>query len=73
MTLREFVEEQRIQKSMHLLVSTDLTLSEIAYECGFSSQAYFSYVFKQKMTLTPREYASKVYLGGTHAFVNEDN
>lgn len=55
-TLREFVEEQRIRKAANLLVSTDLTLSDIALECGFSSQSYFSYVFKRKMKLTPREY-----------------
>ena len=55
-TLREFVEEQRIRKAANLLISTDLTLSEIALECGFSSQSYFSYVFKRKMKMTPREY-----------------
>jgi AraC-like DNA-binding protein len=58
--LREFVEEQRLQKAINLLISTDMTLSEIAYECGFSSQSYFSSVFKQKMKITPREYAKKI-------------
>ena len=61
-TLREFVEEQRIQKAIHLLTSTDLTLSDIAYECGFSSQSYFSFAFKQKMKLPPREYAKRIQL-----------
>ncbi len=60
-TLHEYVEEQRIRKSANLLVTTDLTLAEIAYKCGFSSQSYFSYAFKRKMHLTPREYAKEVY------------
>ena len=60
-TLREYVEEQRIQKSIQLLLSTSLTLSEIAYECGFSSQSYFSYAFKRKMKVPPREYAVGLY------------
>ncbi len=60
-TLREYVEEQRIQKAINLLVIADMTLSEIAYECGFSSQSYFSYAFKKKMNVTPREYAKEVY------------
>ena len=60
-TLREFVEEQRIERAIHLLVNTDLTLSDIAYECGFSSQSYFSYAFKKKMKIPPREYAKKIY------------
>ncbi len=61
MTLREYVEDRRIRKAVNLLVETDLTLSEIAYECGFSSQSYFSYAFKKKMNLTPREYAKEIY------------
>ena len=60
-TLHEYVEEQRIKKAAGLLVSTDLTLTEISYECGFSSQSYFSYAFKRKMKMTPREYAKEVY------------
>ena len=40
-TLHEYVEEQRIRKASNLLVTTDWTLTEISYECGFSSQSYF--------------------------------
>ena len=60
-TLREYVEEQRIKKAAGLLVSTDLTLTDISYECGFSSQSYFSYAFKRKMKMTPREYVKEIY------------
>ena len=59
-TLRTFVEEQRLGKAIRLLTATDLTLSEIAYECGFASQAYFSYAFKKKMKAPPREYAERL-------------
>ena len=59
-TLHRYVEEQRIRRSINLLVSTDKTLSEIAYECGFSSQSYFSYAFKKNMGLTPRAYTKKI-------------
>ena len=60
MTLREYVEEQRIKRAASLLVDSDYTLSGIAYECGFSSQAYFSYAFKRRMGRTPRKYASEM-------------
>lgn len=60
-TLHEYVEEQRIKKAINLLVSTDLSLTSIAYECGFSSQSYFSFVFKRKMDVTPRDYVKSVY------------
>ena len=61
-TLHEYVEEQRIKKSTNLLISTNMTLAQIAYECGFSSQSYFSYAFKKKNGSTPREYAKKIQL-----------
>ena len=60
-TLRAYVEEQRVKKAANLLVTTDDTLAEIAYDCGFSSQSYFSYAFKRKTHKTPREYAKGVF------------
>lgn len=60
-TLHRYVEEKRIKKASELLVETDGTLTEIAYECGFSSQAYFSYIFKKRTGFTPRDYARNVY------------
>ena len=59
-TLRIYIEERKIEKSISLLRITDKTLTEIAYECGFSSQSYYSYVFKRKTGLTPREYVKKL-------------
>ena len=61
MTLREYVEDQRLRKATHLLQTTDDSLTKIAMECGFSSQSYFSYVFKRKMNMTPREYVRDMY------------
>ncbi len=61
-TLHDYIEEQRIKKSVGLLTSTDMTLTEIAYECGFSSQSYFSYAFKRRMNLAPREFAKEIQL-----------
>ena len=58
-TLRKYVEEKRIKKSISLILTTDMTLTEIAFLCGFSSQSYFSYAFKRKMGCTPREYMKK--------------
>ena len=60
-TLHEYVEEQRIKKSAGLLVSTDLHLTDISNECGFSSQSYFSFAFKRRMGMTPREYEKEIY------------
>lgn len=60
-TLREYVEEQRIKRAINLLIATNKSLTQIAMECGFSSQSYFSYAFKRKMKKTPREYVKEIY------------
>ncbi|MBQ4631137.1 MAG: helix-turn-helix transcriptional regulator [Clostridia bacterium] len=60
-TLRQYVEEQRIKRATELLLTTNYNLTEIAYECGFSSQSYFSFVFKRKIKKTPREYVTELY------------
>ena len=61
--LHSYIEDRRIKKAEELLLSTDMTLSEIAYECGFSSQSYFNYIFKRKKGLTPRDYTKGVLEG----------
>jgi AraC-like DNA-binding protein len=37
-------------------MNEDLTISEVAYKVGFSTQAYFSTVFKSKFSVTPTEF-----------------
>lgn len=60
-TLRAYVEERRIRRAAGLLVSTDRNLAQIAQDCGFSSQSYFSFVFRRTMNETPREYALRMH------------
>ncbi len=60
-TPRLFVEERRIKKSIDLLLTTDRSLSEIAYECGFSSQSYFCYAFKRHTGTSPQKYAQTFF------------
>ena len=60
-TLHDYVEEQRLKKAVTLMLTTNYSLTQIAYECGFSSQSYFSYVFKRRMKKTPREYVKEIH------------
>lgn len=55
-TLHTYIEDKRIERSISLMLTTDMPLAQIAYSCGFSSQSYYSYVFKRKMHTTPRQY-----------------
>jgi len=46
----------RLDKARQLLARSDLTLAEIALECGFSDQSYFTKVFRRHTRQTPRQY-----------------
>jgi len=54
-TITDYITYVRICEAIELLKS-DIPLSEIAYKVGFSSQSYFSKVFKKYMFYTPLEY-----------------
>ena len=43
----------RLQKSMELLQNTQMTISEIAYETGFSDPFYFSRTFSEAFGVSP--------------------
>ncbi|WP_281215382.1 AraC family transcriptional regulator [Bacillus altitudinis] len=51
-----YVNEYRIQQSLILLQKTDLNITEIAYQVGFSSTSYFINIFKRVKNTTPLSY-----------------
>ena len=55
-TPQDYLMEERLRHAKWLLIRTDKTLSEIAYECGFSSQSHLCARFKSSMLCTPGEY-----------------
>lgn len=54
--INEYILEVRMQKAKYLLLNEDLSIAEISYKVGFSSQAYFSTVFKSKFSVTPKAF-----------------
>lgn len=51
--------EFRIEKAKGLLVQTELTVTEIARECGYSSYNYFVRQFRASEGISPSEYRDK--------------
>lgn len=60
-TPHDYVLEKRIKKAEGLLMAANMSISQVAYESGFSSQSYFTYAFKKHKGVSPREYVKKVY------------
>lgn len=53
----------RIERARYLVTSSDSTLSEICYECGFGSERTFLRQFKSIMGFSPSEYRKRFFVG----------
>ncbi|MBX2928583.1 MAG: response regulator [Saprospiraceae bacterium] len=51
-----YIRSVRLQKALQLLQTTDLNISEVAYEVGFTSPAYFSRAFSEEFGRPPSGY-----------------
>jgi len=56
LNINDYILSVRMQRAKYLLLNEDLTIAEISYRVGFSSQAYFSTVFKSKFGVTPKAF-----------------
>jgi len=54
--LSGYVNRQRVEKASRMLLETDLTLSEIAANCCFQDQSWFSKIFKSFTGISPGKY-----------------
>ncbi|SFB96626.1 AraC-type DNA-binding protein [Flexibacter flexilis DSM 6793] len=56
LTAQQHIHEKLIEKSKELLTTTNLSVSEIAYQLGFEFPQSFNKLFKKKTGLTPVTY-----------------
>ena len=55
----DFANSYRLEKSCQQLRDTDLSITEIAMNCGFSHSSYFTKLFARKFGCTPGQYRKK--------------
>ena len=54
-----YIREYRLHISIELLRNQELTVSEVAYSCGFSSPSYFNTCFRKHFGFPPGEASQK--------------
>ena len=52
----DFIRAIRMKRAAQLLGKTQMTISEVAYEVGFSNPKYFTKFFKKEFSMLPSEY-----------------
>jgi len=55
----KYVIQQRVEKAKNLIQNSQLSLADIAYKCGFSSQSQMTQHFRRCVGVTPRVYSLK--------------
>ena len=63
-----WLTQRRLELAKQMLATTDLSLKEIAAECGFCSSSYFSRQFKRYLKTTPQNYRVEHSLQYIRAF-----
>jgi AraC-like DNA-binding protein len=56
-TYVDLLAQFRVNRACELMSRTTKSLVQIALECGFTTQSYFTRVFRRYMDLTPRAYS----------------
>jgi AraC-like DNA-binding protein len=64
-TIMEYVMKKRMEKARRLLANSDLSIREVAEECGFSDNEYFSRCFKDSHGVSPTVWKKSQKSDGT--------
>jgi AraC-like DNA-binding protein len=54
--LKKILMDRLMQEARKLLLSTDLSVSEISYKLNYDDNSYFNKVFKKETGLTPKRF-----------------
>ncbi len=55
--LNEYINIAKVSAAQELLETSDLSVMQIAYQCGFNDSNYFTQVFKKIKGITPKKYS----------------
>jgi len=62
LSVSEYILLQRIAHARNLLTSTDMKITDIATEAGFSSPSYFCEQFRRVVQCTPKEFRNRGFM-----------
>lgn len=55
-----FLTSVRMNNAKKLLLSTNMSISEVGYSVGYNDANYFARVFKRQEKITPSEYKKQL-------------
>ncbi len=58
MSISQYIQERRFTYAVQMLSENQKSITDIAFNCGFNSLAYFTKKFKEKFQITPKQYVN---------------
>ena len=58
---KQYIINKRLEHSKTLLATTAISVTEIAFQCGFSSTSHYIAAFKQTTNITPAQYRKQLH------------
>lgn len=58
-SIHTYLQQLRLQKAQQLLLTTQMSVTDITYDIGYSHVTHFTTLFKNEFGLTPTEYRKK--------------
>lgn len=55
-SINHYINQQKVELAKTYLIQNKLSIKEIAYTLGYSSESYFIQVFKKNTSMTPEKY-----------------
>ncbi len=55
-TFKELLQEKRLNQAKHLLLTTEIPITDIIYRVGYDNTSYFHRKFKEKFNCSPKKY-----------------
>lgn len=52
----EYIQAYRLSKARYALISTEMTVTEVALECGFNDTSHFIRLFREAYGTTPKQF-----------------
>lgn len=62
-TIGDYIQRARLEHAKQMIVTTDMTISEICSFWGYPSQSYFNSIFEKYMNETPGAYRRRIKNG----------
>jgi YesN/AraC family two-component response regulator len=59
-SIHSYITKRKIAYAKEILLSTDISISEIAAKCGFSGVSYFSECFRRETGMRPSDFRSTI-------------